>query len=169
MQQIQKKKKKRGLRRYFKTLKTKEFSIPRLWLKDGYFSYDKRWVDYYGFFNLKQRKPHLDCLIRNYDLLLKKVNKEHQRFQIWIWINEFDSYEDCIMLHTPNPFNAFPHKYDLYSIENNFKNKDLVNFIEHYTGFKKIYGTYFVENEPGIETKENFCVLYKDGIGEPII
>lgn len=163
-------KKKRGLKRYFNALKTKEFSIKN-WLKDGYFAYDKLWVDNYGLgnFSLKRRKPHLDCLIRNFYILENKLKSENKDFQIWIWINEFSSDEDCIILHSQNPFCKFPHKYNTFTYDCNFKNKDLVNYLAMNTDFEKIYGIYISENDKGIEKEQNFCVLYKVGIGESII
>jgi hypothetical protein len=162
-------KKKRGLRRYFKSLNTRETKIPLIWLKDGYFSYDKLWVDYYGFTGIKKRKPHLEYLFRNYEMLSDQISNLNQQFQIWIWINELTSREDCIILHSPNPFNSFPHKYKSLTFDNNFNNTDLLTFINQKTEFKKIYGTRVLENENGFKTQENFCVLYKDNIGEPII
>lgn len=162
-------KKKRGLRRYFKALSTKEIKIPSLWIKDGFFSYDKLWIDNYGFRGMNKRKPHIECLIRNYDPLSEEAARLNMPFQIWIWIFEYNGYHDCIILHSPNPFNAFPHKYTIYSCESNFKNKELENLIKKHTGFKRIYLTVSYENDYLSEIQENVCVLYKDGIGEAIL
>lgn len=162
-------KKKRGLKRYFKSLQNMETRIPKIWIEDGYFSYDKIWVDYIGFKGIKKRKPHLDCLFRNFELLADQISKLNLEFQIWIWINEKTGKEDCIILHSPNPETAFPHNYKNLSFDNNFRNSDLLSFINQKTDFKKMFGTSFSSNDSGTKTSESFCVLYKDCIGEPII
>ena len=162
-------KKKRGLSRYFKHLSKKNLSIPEVWIRDGFCSYDKLWVDSIGFKGIKKRSPHIDCLVRSFNVVKDKMPSINPRYQIWIWLNETESSQDCIILHSPNSISAFPHKYELYSLEPNFKNLDLVNFINQYPDFNKIFGSYFSENDHGINIKENFCVMYKDGIGEPVV
>jgi hypothetical protein len=162
-------KKKRGLRRYFKNLNKKEMNIPELWIKDGFVSYDKLWVDYLGYNGIRKREPHIECLIRNFDRIKDQVSILNSSFQIWICLNETNGYEDCIIVNTPNSINPFPHKFVNYSHVNLFKNKELVNFINLINEFDKIYGTYFVDDDERGELEEKFCVLYKNGIGESII
>ena len=162
-------KKKRGLRRYFRSLEFRQTQIPQLWIKDGYFSYDKIWIDNYGFDGINKRRPHLDCLFRDFDRLADQINSLKLPFQIWIWINERDGKDTCIILHSTNPFTTFPHKYKNLSQTSNFSNSELSNYINQKSGFKKLFGTSFYENDNGRQIKENFCILYKDNIGESVI
>lgn len=162
-------KKKRGLKRYFQSLKFRQLHIPLLWTKDGYFSYDKIWVDHYGFNGFNKRRPHLDCLFKNFERLTDQIKSLSLPFQIWIWINEKDSKDTCIMLHSPNPFTTFPHKYKSLSLSSNFSNSELTNYINHESNFEKLFGTSYYENDNGRQVKENFCILYKDNIGESVI
>lgn len=162
-------KKKRGLKRYFKSLQFQQTQIPVVCINDGYFSYDKIWLDHYGFNGINKRKPHLDCLFRNFDILADQISRLSIQFQIWIWINEETGKEDCIILHSPNPFTSFPHKYQNLSPANNFNNSDLLTYINRKTDFKKLFGTSFHENDNGKQVKKSFCILYKDIFGESVI
>ncbi|MFY8021343.1 MAG: hypothetical protein ACOVP1_09105 [Bacteroidia bacterium] len=157
--------KKRGLKRYFKSIQSRQLVIPSTWVKDQYFSYDKIWVDYIGFKAINKRKHHLDCLIRNFDSLAEQSFKLNKQFQIWIFINEDNSKEDCIILHSPNPFTSFPHQYQNLSIDHNFKNSGLSDYLNQKADFKKLFGISIHENQKGNSVKENFCVLFKDQVG----
>lgn len=161
-------KKKRGLKRYFTSLQFRQLQVPKLWINDGYFSYDKIWVDYSGFKGVNKRKPHIECLIRNFDTIADQVARLNLPFQVWIWIHEKSGSEDCIILHSPNPFTSFPHKYENLSLSSNFKDAELSNYIAPKTGFKKLFGVSFCENDNGGLVQENFCILYKDVVGEPV-
>lgn len=162
-------KKKRGLRRYFRSLKFRQIQIPLLWIKDGYFSYDKIWIDDYGFNGINKRRPHLDCLFRDFDRLANQINSLNLPFQIWIWINERDSKDSCIILHSPNPFASFPNKYKNLSQTSNFTDLELSKYLNQKSDFKSLFGTCFSEKDNGKKIKENFCILYKDNIGESLI
>jgi hypothetical protein len=162
-------KKKRGLRKYFQSLKFRQLDIPEVWTKDGYFSYDKIWVDNDGFNGINKIRPHLDCLFNNFERLADQIKSLNLKFQIWIWINEKDSKDNCIILHSPNPFTTFPHNYKNLSETSNFSNSKLSNYISQKSNFKKLFGISFYENDNGKQIKENFCILYKDNIGESVI
>ncbi|MEZ4805316.1 MAG: hypothetical protein R2852_07495 [Bacteroidia bacterium] len=172
----QNQKKIRGKRRYFKN-KNKE-TIPlsneklNFYFNDGYYCYDKYWVDHIGIGNnsFKARLPHLNCLIRNFKIASEVLSNQSKPFQIWIFLNEINSYDDKIYFHSENPIEEFPHKYKEYSFENNFKNKRLTEYVNSLKDFKKIFGTYFTESDSGTKTiKENFCALFKEDIGVSIL
>lgn len=162
-------KKKRGLKRYFRSLEKSSLKIKKICLKDTYFSYDKIWIDYYGFRSIIKRKPHLDCLIRNFNQIAEQASFAATKFQIWIWVNENNSKDDCIILHSPNPFNSFPHKYENVSEQSNFKNSELLAYLNQHSGFKKLFVSGYIENDNGKLLKENYCILYKENLGELII
>ncbi len=162
-------KNKRGLKRYYRSLETRQLKIQENWMKDSYFSYDKIWIDYYGFRGINKRKPHLDCLFRNFDQIADQASSNTTKFQIWIWLNENNSKDDCIIIHSPNPINSFPHKYENFSETSNFKNSELINYINQYSGFKKLFLSGYYEDDNGKQVKENFCILFKENLGESII
>lgn len=166
---MMKKKKFRGLRRYFKLLTDRKLKIPEVWIKDGYFCFDKLYVDDYGLLKLKARKPHIDCLMRNYEEITKYLKSENEPFQLWVIVYEWEGRDDCIYLHSKNPFEEFPYKYKHFSKTGNFKNTSLMKHLESYNEFERIFSEFYQENDKGTLSKMNVCILYKAGIGMPII
>ena len=71
---------------------------------------------------------------------------------------DYDSYSDALFLNTPNPNESvFPFKMSELTAQSNFTNKDLDNYIKNLSGYTIWYG----------KAEENFCVIYKEGIGQP--
>jgi len=134
-------KRKRGLRRYFQALASKQMHIPALWMQDGSFSYDKIWIDHYGFRGINKRRPHLECMLRNFDSIATQMGSLNEKFQLWIVVNENNGKDDCIMLHSPNSFTIFPHQYEHLSSTNNFINSAISDYLQQVSDFKKLYGT----------------------------
>lgn len=166
-------KKHRGLKRYYKRLSEindfesgitwPDFKKPDLWFDYWHVHYD----DYgYGNTSFKRRKPHLDMLFRHYTIAANIMLQTHSDFQLWIFVNEFTSQDDALYFHTPNPNDSeFPHTYSNLSLECNFKNQELIMYLEELTGFKTLYGEYFTEDKPA----ERFCALCRDDIGLSIV
>ena len=100
-------KKLRGKRKYFNKLQN---SKPYEWINfssdnDSWFDLFHHHIDNLGMSNdsWKCRKQHLDALFslaEKYKSELKNYKKE---FQFWILIDETDSFDDAIYLHTENP------------------------------------------------------------------
>lgn len=99
--------KQRGLRRYFRNLKSQK--LPKFLDFSGS---AQSWFDFYhlhidntglGNKSWKVRKQHLDALLD----LAGKIEAELQHYpkdyQYWIEIDEKDSVEDAINIHTQNP------------------------------------------------------------------
>jgi hypothetical protein len=100
-------KKKRGLKRYYKSLGDYSF-IENLDFSGG----DNSWFDLYHFHidntglgnkSWKSRKQHLDALFRIAEKIEDKLRNYSTDFQYWIMISENDSDEDSIYIHTKNP------------------------------------------------------------------
>lgn len=166
-------KKHRGLRRYYKNLsRVNELETGMTWLDfkvpDIWFDYWHIHFDNYGYGNrsFKRRKPHLDALFRHYEIASQKMLNTGKEFQLWIFINNYRSYDDALYFHTPNP-NAlnFPHKYNDYGTEYKLSNHDLIDYLSKRNDFKMTCGAYYTEDSP----LEVFCALYKENIGLPII
>lgn len=166
-------KKHRGLKRYYKRLSLindfesritwLDFKTPDIWFDYWHVHYDDHG---YGNKSFKRRKPHLDMLFRHYTIAANEMLQTNTEFQLWIFVNDFNSYEDSLYFHTPNPNEAnFPHKYASFSLECNLKNTALIAYLNEQQGFKKIYGEYYTEGEP----LERFCALYRDTIGQPVV
>ncbi len=151
----------RGLKRYYKNLQTKEENWSGLNFTDP----DKAWFDLwhthfdwhgYGNDSFKRRKPHLDKLFREFDVLEKKAKLLKTEFQIWATLLDFESYDDALFLHTPNPnHDNFPWKIKDLSTKNNLTNKALAEYVNNLSGYKIVFG----------QADENYCVIYKDKVG----
>jgi len=154
-------KKIRGLKKYYKRLETENdldkatwlnFDDPDIWLDNWHLHFD--WKGF-GNNSFKKRKPHLDKLVRHFDILEKETTKLNKEFQLYAVLLDRDSYSDALFLNTPNPNNKFPWKYNDLSTTSNLTNIELVDYIKGLKGFDKFYG----------KGDENFCVLYKNNIG----
>jgi hypothetical protein len=160
-------KKHRGLKRYYKNLETENdldksrglnFTDPaKSWFDLWHVHFDN-WG--YGDHSFKKRKPHLDKLIRHFDLLVEKAKSLKTDYQIWITLLDFDSASDALFLHTPNPnHDNFPYKIKDLSPTSTLTNKELSKYIQSLSGYKILYG----------KADESYCVIYKDNVGVSLI
>lgn len=162
----QKIRKHRGLKRYYRNLEIKNEDWSGLNFTDP----DKAWFDLwhthfdwrgYGNKSFKRRKPHLDMLFRHFDLLNEKAKMLKTDYQIWIMLLDFDSEYDALYLHTPNPNKSdFPYKIPKLSSTSNLKNKELDEYLNSISGYKKFYTS--------TDDGENYCLLFKENIGIPL-
>lgn len=157
----------RGLRRYYRNLATKnEFANnaqsidvenPETW-----FNYWHRHFDNHGYGNssFKRRKPHLDKLFRHFDILVDKTEKLKTDFQLYAIVLDYHSVSDALFFHAPNNDNSlFPFDVSNLVETSTLINKELDVYLDQLTDYKKLYG----------EAEENFCILYKDGVGVPLL
>jgi hypothetical protein len=78
----------------------------------------------------KTREKYLGQLLNTFDQLKLKLQVYPHDFQLWIMIDESDSGQDCVYIHTKNP-NAdnFPIKVTTDN-KNAIKDKDLKGFVD---------------------------------------
>ena len=78
----------------------------------------------------KTRKKYLNQLLETFDQLKLKLRTYPHDFQLLIMIDENESGDDCVYIHTKNP-NAdnFPIKVTADN-KNAIKNKDLKEFVD---------------------------------------
>ena len=92
--------------------------IDKLDFSGGHRSYFDFWhlhVDFDGDGNKnwKTRKKFLDEQLKAFDYLKTKLVDYPHKFQLWIGVDEEDSSQDGVYLHSPNPNNEyFPHIVD---------------------------------------------------------
>ncbi|MBF0598405.1 hypothetical protein [Faecalibacter rhinopitheci] len=92
--------------------------------------------------NFKIRLNYLQELLKLYENIKKELNLYPNNYQIWIVIDEKDSSEDAVYIHTKNPNNEnFPLKIDNTKIWKT-DNEDLSNFILQ-TGLEIIEVEYY--------------------------
>jgi hypothetical protein len=156
-------KRKRGLKRYYRNLKLQndldkrkiDFNSLNAWFDNSHWHFD--WKGY-GNNSFKRRKPHLDKLFRHFDLLVDKTKELKSAFQLYAVLLDFDSSNDALFLHTPNPNNSqFPFKFENLSKTSTLTNKALNGYIKSVHGYEILYG----------QADEAFCLLYKTNIGQP--
>lgn len=100
-------KKRRGLRRYYRNLENQScfgklnFSCD----ENSWFDLFHFHIDHLGLGNdsWKSRQQHLDALFRIAAKMEAQLLNYSKDFQYWIEINEKDSTEDSIYIHTENP------------------------------------------------------------------
>jgi hypothetical protein len=132
-----------------------DFNRPDTWFDNWHLHFDSKG---YGNNSFKRRKPHLDKLFRHFEILVEKTKLLKTDFQLYAIILDFDSYSDALFIHTPNPNgNAFPFKMSDLTSKSNLTNKQLDDYIKDLRGFKILYG----------KAGENFCLIYKENIGQP--
>jgi hypothetical protein len=158
-------KKHRGLRRYYRGLSTVNhfgnacpvnFDNPETWQKNWHIHLDYRG---YGNNNFKRRAPHLNMLFRHFDILVEKTKNLEKPFQLYAIILDYDSYDDALFLHTPNPNNSqFPFQVTDLQPTTTLTNKPLNDYVDQLAGYEKKYGL----------ADEAFCLLFKRGVGEPL-
>lgn len=157
-------KKHRGLKRYYRNLAIKNDFDKMPWLDLGN---SKTWFDNwhlhfdwkgYGNDSFKRRKPHLDKLFRHFDTLVGRVKKIKTDFQLYSILLDFDSSSDALFLHAPNPNNSqFPFKVADLKATTTLKNERLNEYINNLEGYEKLYG----------QAGEGFCLLFKKNVGYP--
>ncbi|RAV99162.1 hypothetical protein [Pseudochryseolinea flava] len=78
----------------------------------------------------KTRTRYLEQILETFDQLKQKLQTYPHAFQLWIMIDENDSGEDCVYIHTKNP-NAdnFPIKVTPDN-KNEIKDKELKQFVD---------------------------------------
>jgi len=78
----------------------------------------------------KTRKGYLKQLLETFDQLKLKLRTYPHDFQLWIMIDENESGDDCVYIHTKNP-NAdnFPINVTVDN-KNAIKDKDLKEFLD---------------------------------------
>jgi hypothetical protein len=106
----------------------------------------------------KSRKKYLDEQIKAfYYLKTKLVNYPHS-FQLWIGIDEDDSSQDGVYIHSPNPNNDyFPHLVD-NDEKINFKSLELRDYLIN-SGLTLIKST-------NLDT--NYYFLFDKSFGTPL-
>ena len=157
-------KRKRGLKRYYKSLTTKIdldeiarlcIDNPNPWFKSQHLHFDRRG---YGNDSFNRRKPHLDKLFRHFEFLVEKAKKSKADFQLYAVLLDYHSSSDALFLHTPDPDNnQFPFKVSDLQPASTLANKSLNEYIDHLDGYQIRYGN----------AGEAFCLLFKDNVGQP--
>jgi hypothetical protein len=158
-------KRQRGLKRYYKNLPIKvdfdkmtsvNFNDPKTWFDNWHIHFD-----WYGFGNnsFKKRKPHLDKLFRHFEILVERTKNIKTDFQLYAIILDFNSSSDALFLNTLNSnLRKKPFKISELKIESNLTNKLLDDYIKNLSGYEILYG----------RGRENFCLIYKENIGQPL-
>lgn len=126
-------KKKRGLKRYYRSLSKIDF-IDNLDFSNS----EKSWFDYFhihidntglGNKSWKSRMQHLTALFEVAKKVESKLELYQNEYQYWVEISENDSYEDSIFIHTKNPNESeFPAKIEFDS-KAEIKNQELVEYL----------------------------------------
>ena len=157
-------KKHRGLKRYYRNLAIKNDFDNMPWLDLGN---SKTWFDNwhlhfdwkgYGNDSLKRRKPHLDKLFRHFNILVDRAKEIKTDFQLYSVLLDSDSSGDALFLHTPNPNNSqFPFKVADLTPTTTLKNAQLNEYINDLEGYERLYG----------QASEGFCLLFKKNVGHP--
>jgi hypothetical protein len=102
------------------------------------------------------RQKYLEEVLNTFNQLKLKLKTYPHDFQLWIMIDENESGDDCVYIHTKNP-NAdnFPIKVKADN-KNTIKNKDLKEFVDS-LDFEKVrvgasdgYVYYLFEKGTGI-------------------
>ena len=157
-------KKNRGLNRYYKNLGEISF------LNEFNFSGDDNsWFDFYhihiddtglGNKSWKSRKQHLDGLFSMAEKVENKLKNYPKDFQYWIMIDEDDSCEDSVYIHTENPNSSlFPTLIE-DDVKAEIKNERLFEYISN-RGYK-ILKSEMIDYE---DKKSTAYFLYKEHFG----
>lgn len=154
----------RGLKRYYKNLSIKndleeatwlDFDSSNTWFDNWHLHFD--WKGY-GNNSFKRRRPHLNKLLRHFDILVDRTKRLKTDFQLYAILFDFDSSDDALFLHTRNPNNSqFPYKIPDLQLTTTLKNKQLNDYINHLDGYEKLYG----------KADESFCLIFKKNVGQP--
>lgn len=95
--------KKRGKRRYFRTLARDAARFEEH--LTGWYDLMHWHVDWDGMGNLswRSRQAHLAALFATYERLLEQLDDWSEPHQCWVYIDPADSSYDAVYLHTRNP------------------------------------------------------------------
>jgi hypothetical protein len=102
----------RGRRRYYRTLRreAETFAVN----PSGWYDYMHWHADWPGLGNIRwrERREHLTALFTMFHRLLGETKDWSTPHQVWLQVDAFDSSQDAVYLHTPNP-NAenFPNAF----------------------------------------------------------
>lgn len=161
---MQRRKKYRGLKRYYKNLAVKNDLDKMEWLDPGN---PETWFDKwhlhfdwrgYGNDSFRRRNSHLDKLFRHFDILVDRTKEAKSDFQLYAVLLDFNSSSDALYFHTPNPNNSqFPFKIPDLQLTTTLENKRLNEYISNLVGYEKLYG----------KAGEAFCLMYKKNVGRP--
>ncbi|WP_266204153.1 hypothetical protein [Pontibacter kalidii] len=159
--------KRRGLRRYFRNLKNQtlpEF-IDFSGSEQSWFDFFHLHIDNIGLGNRswKARKQHLDALFDLAGMVETKLQHYPKDYQYWIEIDEKDSVEDAIYIHTQNPNGStFPFRLN-FDNEAEVRNPVLLEYLK--------IKEYQIEKKKLIDADGKIGItyfLYKGGIGTQI-
>jgi hypothetical protein len=143
-----------GKKNYYRRLKKTECNINvNSWLDLWHQHVDWRG---YGNINWHHRKKHLDALIALYLLLMQKLERRKDPYQLFGLITMTDSTQDAIYLHTENPnSSAFP-----------FVAKDTIIMNVTSEPWKTFFQTFEFET---IFLRNGDVIFYRDNVGLSII
>jgi hypothetical protein len=159
--------KRRGLRRYFRDLKSQK--LPEFLDFSGS---EQSWFDLYhlhidntgiGNRSWKARKQHLDALFNLAGKIEAALQQYPKDYQYWIEIDEKDSVEDAIYIHTQNlNGSTFPIRVN-FDNEVEISNPALLEYLreKNYQIEKKVLVN--ADGKAGIT-----FFLYKNGVGTKI-
>ena len=93
----------RGRRRYYRALRREAETFAAT--PSGWYDYMHWHVDWPGMGNLRwrERREHLAALFTTFRRLLAETAGWSTPHQVWLQIDAFDSAQDAVYLHTPNP------------------------------------------------------------------
>lgn len=140
--------KRRGLRKYFRNLRNQK--LPEILDFSGS---EQSWFDFYhlhidnnglGNRSWKARKQHLDALFDVAREVEAKLQHYPKDYQYWIEVDEMDSVEDAIYIHTKNPNGStFPVRLS-FDNEAEISNPVLLEYLKgkDYQIEKKLIDTY---------------------------
>ena len=155
-------KKHRGLKRYYRNLATENDIDKFTWMDFGNPNTLKEdWhlhLDWYGYGNnsFKRRKPHLDKLFRHFDILVDRTKDWNLDFQLYAILLDFHSSSDALFFHILNPTNSrFAFKVSDLQLATTLTNAQLNEYIDNLHGYEKLYG----------KAGEAFCLIFKKNIG----
>ncbi|MDB5091008.1 MAG: hypothetical protein JWR09_5002 [Mucilaginibacter sp.] len=156
-------KKHRGLKRYYKNLAIKndfdkmdwlELDNPESWVDNWHLHFD--WKGY-GNNSFKRRKPHLDKLFRHFNILVEKTKNLKTGFQLYTILLDSGSDSDALFLHTPNQNNSqFSFQISDLQLTTTLTNTPLNDYIDQLVGYEKMYG----------QADEAFCLIFKENVGQ---
>ena len=111
---------------------------------DSWFDYWHTHLDWHGDGNnnWEQRKKYLDGHFKLFKLLCEKLKNYPHPFQVWIDIDERDSAQDAVYIHTNNPNDEgnFPTSFKKYETPE-FKDKNLKEYLKTNLGSLSFKGT----------------------------
>jgi hypothetical protein len=156
------KRKKRGLRRYYRKLieNAENYSIikePDHWFDYWHYHIDERNTSNRSW---KNRKLHLKALCIIFHRIAKEAKALNTPFQLWLIMHEKNGYSDAVFLHTPNPQSEFPTKISKVDWEANYVES---SFRDYFAPYDLKAGIFYDK-----ELKQKIYILYSPSLGEKI-